>query len=61
MTELARTGRGLPWLSSRSNIPARDLEQKLELQRDFTVTDLAAIATALDVEVVRLLPSAAPP
>lgn len=55
-TELARQGRDATWLAARSGVPSRDLEQKLGLKRDFTITDLSAIAAALDIEVARLVP-----
>lgn len=55
--ELDRSGRTASWLSDRTGIVLVALQSKLDGRADFTVTDLADIATALGVPVASLMPS----
>lgn len=44
------------FLSETTGIPRADLAAKLASRRDFTITEVAAIAEALGIPVARLLP-----
>ena len=55
--ELDRSGRSPDWLSERTALELSELQSKLDLRSDFTVTDLAAIAAALSVPVATLVPA----
>ncbi|MFJ4225641.1 hypothetical protein [Microbacterium sp. NPDC089695] len=55
-SELERQGHEARWLSTHAGIEAGDLERVLRSQRDLTVSELARIARALEVPIVRLLP-----
>ncbi|KQR47594.1 hypothetical protein ASF87_01040 [Microbacterium sp. Leaf161] len=54
--ELLRAGRSTQWLSARVGITGAELREKLAGEVDFTVTDLAEIAQALDIAVAQLTP-----
>lgn len=54
LAELQRSGRSPQWLEERSGVPL--LAEKLAEHEDFTVVDLAGIAAALSIPIVRLTP-----
>lgn len=54
--ELLRAGRSTQWLSRHVGITAAELRERLAGEADFTVTDLAEIAQALDIAVSQLTP-----
>lgn len=54
--ELAHAGGTVPWLAERAGITVKALQAKMASRRDFTVTDLAAIADVLGIPVSRLVP-----
>lgn len=54
--ELLRAGRSAQWLSRHVGITGAELRARLAGEADFTVTDLAEIAQALDIAVSRLTP-----
>jgi len=54
---LGRAGRSRRWLSEHSGIPASTLRRRMQARSDFTVTELAAIALALDLSPAVLVPS----
>ncbi|WP_217181876.1 hypothetical protein [Streptomyces sp. AC495_CC817] len=60
VSRLATTGRTVPWLARTSGIPLLDLQRMIEMRADFTVSDLADIAAALDVAVGELTPPVNP-
>ncbi len=55
-SELARLDRTVSWLAETAHIPEAELRSALALERDFTVTDLADIASALGIPVSELFP-----
>jgi transcriptional regulator with XRE-family HTH domain len=44
------------WLAQRSGTPISTLRRKLSMRADFTVTEIARIAEALDVSPASLMP-----
>ncbi len=58
--ELVRRQRSSEWLAVKAGIDVQELDEKLRLSRDFTVTDLAQIAAALRIDVSSLLPATFP-
>lgn len=54
--EMLRAGRSSQWLSAQVGITGPELREKLAGEVDFTVTDLAEIAQALDIAVAQLTP-----
>ncbi|MEV7800588.1 hypothetical protein AB0O14_15980 [Microbacterium foliorum] len=54
--ELLRAGRSAQWLSRQVGITGAELRERLAGEADFTVTDLAEIAQALDIAVAQLTP-----
>lgn len=56
LLELNRADRTKRWLSQRAGIPYSTLDRKLNGHVDFTFTELAEIARALDVPPSTLTP-----
>ncbi|OAN40778.1 hypothetical protein A4X16_12690 [Microbacterium sp. H83] len=54
---LTRAGRTPEWLAAQTSLSLDSLRRRLDADHDFTITDLAEIAAALDVPVSALLPS----
>ncbi|MCI1019513.1 XRE family transcriptional regulator [Microbacterium sp. C5A9] len=54
--ELAHAGATAASVSERSGIAVEKLTAQLSCRRDFTITDLAAIAQVLGIPVSRLVP-----
>lgn len=55
-SRLAERGESLRWLSEQSGIGYATLRSRMSVRSDFTVTELAAIAGALDISPVSLVP-----
>ncbi|GGM55945.1 hypothetical protein GCM10010489_29410 [Microbacterium saperdae] len=56
-TQLGRAGRSRRWLSEHAGIGYSTLRRRMQARSDFTVTELAAIALALDLSPAVLVPS----
>lgn len=56
-SELDRLGQSKRWLADRSGIAYSTLRRKMQASTDFTVTELAAIAAALELSPSVLVPS----
>lgn len=53
--ELARRRRTVGWLSAATGLPSMTLQRRLATPEKFTLPELAAIATALDIDESTLL------
>ncbi|MFJ2553346.1 helix-turn-helix domain-containing protein [Microbacterium sp. NPDC087591] len=54
---LGRAGRSRRWLSEHSGIAYSTLRRRMQGRSDFTITELADIALALDLSPAALVPS----